>query len=162
MISIDKTAKISALCDIEDSVKGSKIIIGANSVIDSFVKIKPAGGLGDLIIGEKVIINAGCVIYTGNGIIMGNNISVASNCTFAPTNHQFIDKNKLINHQGFCQSKGGIIIEDDVWIGANCVILDGAIIRRGAVIGAGSTVRGEITEYTINVGNPLRIIQHRK
>ena len=94
MISIDKTAKISALCDIEDSVKGSKIIIGANSVIDSFVKIKPAGGLGDLIIGEKVIINSGCVIYTGNGIIMGNNISVASNCTFAPTNHQFIDKNK--------------------------------------------------------------------
>ena len=147
MISIDKTAKISALCDIEDSVKGSKIIIGANSVIDSFVKIKPAGGLGDLIIG---------------GIIMGNNISVASNCTFAPTNHQFIDKNKLINQQGFCQSKGGIIIEDDVWIGANCVILDGAIIRRGAVIGAGSTVRGEITEYTINVGNPLRVIQHRK
>lgn len=146
MISIDKTAKISALCDIEDSVKGSKIIIGANSVIDSFVKIKPAGGLGDLIIGEKVIINSGCVIYTGNGIIMGNNISVASNCTFAPTNHQFIDKNKLINQQGFCQSKGGIIIEDDVWIGANCVILDGAIIRRGAVIGAGSTVRGEITE----------------
>ena len=130
MISIDKTAKISALCDIEDSVKGSKIIIGANSVIDSFVKIKPAGGLGDLIIGEKVIINSGCVIYTGNGIIMGNNISVASNCTFAPTNHQFIDKNKLINQQGFCQSKGGIIIEDDVWIGANCVILDGAIIRR--------------------------------
>ena len=149
MISIDKTAKISALCDIEDSVKGSKIIIGANSVIDSFVKIKPAGGLGDLIIGEKVIINSGCVIYTGNGIIMGNN-------------HQFIDKNKLINQQGCCQSKGGIIIEDDVWIGANCVILDGAIIRRGAVIGAGSTVRGEITEYTINVGNPLRVIQHRK
>ena len=162
MISIDKTAKISALCDIEDSVKGSKIIIGANSVIDSFVKIKPAGGLGDLIIGEKVIINSGCVIYTGNGIIMGNNISVASNCTFAPTNHQFIDKNKLINQQGFCQSKGGIIIEDDVWIGANCVILDGAIIRRGAVIGAGSTVRGEITEYTINVGNTLRVIHHIK
>lgn len=162
MINIDKTAKISPLCDIEDSVKGSKIIIGANSVIDSFVKIKPAGGLGDLIIGEKVIINSGCVIYTGNGIIMGNNISVASNCTFAPTNHQFIDKNKLINQQGFCQSKGGIIIEDDVWIGANCVILDGAIIRRGAVIGAGSIVRLEIPEYSVNVGNPLRIIQHRK
>lgn len=162
MINIDKTAKISPLCDIEDSVKGSKIIIGANSVIDSFVKIKPAGGLGDLIIDEKVIINSGCVIYTGNGIIMGNNISVASNCTFAPTNHQFIDKNKLINQQGFCQSKGGIIIEDDVWIGANCVILDGAIIRRGAVIGAGSIVRLEIPEYSVNVGNPLRIIQHRK
>ena len=162
MISIDKTAKISALCDIEDSVKGSKIIIGANSVIDSFVKIKPAGGLGDLIIGEKVIINSGCVIYTGNGIIMGNNISVASNCTFAPTNHQFIDKNKLINQQGFCQSKGGIIIEDDVWIGANCVILPGVHVGYGAVVAAGSVVTKNVPSYALVAGVPAKVIKYRE
>ena len=161
MISIDKTAKISALCDIEDSVKGSKIIIEANSVIDSFVKIKPAGGLGDLIIGEKVIINSGCVIYTGNGIIMGNNISVASNCTFAPTNHQFIDKNKLINQQGFCQSKGGIIIEDDVWIGRDVTFTPGRHVKMGSVIGACCLLCKDFPEYSIIGGNPSKLIRSR-
>jgi acetyltransferase-like isoleucine patch superfamily enzyme len=49
-------------------------------------------------------------------------------------------------------------VEDDVWIGANSVILDGAIIRRGAVVGAGSLVRGEVASYSIVAGNPLRQI----
>ena len=57
---------------------------------------------------------------------------------------------------------GGIVIEDDVWIGANCVILDGAILRQGCVIGAGAIVRGEIAAYTVHAGNPLRQIGMRQ
>ena len=48
MIKIHDTAKVSENCDIEDSVKGSMIEIGAFSNIDSFVKIKPAGGSGNI------------------------------------------------------------------------------------------------------------------
>ncbi len=59
-----------------------------------------------------------------------------------------------MNSQGF--TSRGIVIEDDVWIGAGCVFLDGAIVRKGAVIGAMSLVRGEIAAYSINAGNPLR------
>ena len=58
-------------------------------------------------------------------------------------------------------SKGGIVIEDDVWIGANCTILDGATLRKGCIIGAGSLVRGEVPEYSIQTGNPLRRIGTR-
>jgi acetyltransferase-like isoleucine patch superfamily enzyme len=47
------------------------------------------------------------------------------------------------------------VIEDDVWIGANCVLLDGALLRRGCVIGAGSLVRGEVEAYSVQAGNPL-------
>ena len=162
MIDIHSTAKVSALTDIEDSVKGSQIIIGANTVIDSFVKVKPAGGLGDLIIGEFCTINSGCVIYTGNGIHIGNNVAIAANCTLAPVNHEYEKKNVLIREQGFKESKGGIVIEDDVWIGANCVLLDGATLRQGCVIGAGSIVRGEIKPYSINVGTPLTVMGWRK
>ncbi len=61
-------AGVSPHCDIEDSVRGSRIVVGARSVIDSFVKIKPTGGSGDLVIGEHSVINSGCVLYTGNGI----------------------------------------------------------------------------------------------
>ena len=59
-------------------------------------------------------------------------------------------------------SKGGIIIEDDVWIGANTVILDGAVIRKGVVVGAVSVVRDqELMPYGVYAGNPLKLIKMR-
>lgn len=161
MIEIDQNARISPLADIEDSVRGTLIRIGAGSVIDSFVKVKPAGGEGDLIIGENVVVNSGCVFYTGNGISIGNHVAIAANCTFAPVNHAYANRNELIMNQGFLSSKGGILIEDDVWIGANCVILDGAVIRKGCVIGAGSIVRGELEAYGVYGGQPLIKIKER-
>ena len=161
MLDIHPDARVSALADIEDSVRGSRIVVGARSVIDSFVKIKPAGGSGDVVIGESTIINSGCVLYTGNGIRIGNQVSIAANCTFAPVNHAFHSRNVPIQQQGFAPSKGGIVIEDDVWIGANCVLLDGAVLRRGCVVGAGSIVRGELAEYSVHAGQPLKLMGMR-
>ena len=161
-IVIDTTASISSYADIEDSVRGTLIQIGANSVVESFVKIKPVGGTGDAIIGDNVYINSGCSIYTGNGLKIGNNVSIASNCVFAPVNHEVREKSILIQKQGFQASKGGIEIEDDVWIGAGSIILDGAILRRGCVIGAMSLVRSEIPAYSIQAGNPLSLIGWRE
>jgi len=160
-IIIDPSARISKLADIEDSIRGTKIVIGANSFVDSFVKIKPVGGAGDVLIGKSTYINSCCVLYSGNGITIGDYVSIAANCTFAPVNHQFKDRNKLIQQQGFTSSKGGIVIEDDVWIGAGCVLLDGCILRRGCVIGAMSLVRGEVPAYSINAGNPLQSLGYR-
>ncbi len=161
MLQIDPSARISPLADIEDSVRGSCIAVGAHSVIDSFVKVKPAGGSGDLLIGEHVVINSGCVLYTGQGITIGNHVAIAANCTLAPVNHAYQDKHRLIREQGFLPGKGGIVIEDDVWVGANCVLLDGAVLRRGCVVGAGSIVRGELAAYTIYAGQPLRVVGER-
>jgi virginiamycin A acetyltransferase len=154
-IEIHPSATVSPHADIEASLRGTRIAIGAGSVIDSFVKIKPAGGTGDVVIGERVTINSGCVIYTGNGLRIGNDVAIAANCVFAPVNHAYEKKDVLIRDQRFKPSKGGIIIEDDVWIGAGCVLLDGAILRRGCVIGAMSLVRGEVPAYSIQAGNPL-------
>lgn len=161
-IEIAPTARISPLADIEDSARGTRIIIGAGATIDSFVKFKPAGGSGDVVIGERTVINSGCVIYTGNGVKIGNDVAVAANCVFAPVNHAYDRRDLLIREQRFRPSKGGIVIEDDVWIGAGCVLLDGAVVRKGSVIGAMSLVRGEVAAYSINVGNPLRLIGWRK
>jgi virginiamycin A acetyltransferase len=162
MIDIHTDAKISALADIEDSVRGSRITVGAHSMIDSFVKIKPAGGSGDVVIGTHTYINSGCVLYTGNGITIGNHVAIAANCTLAPVNHSYRERSKLISEQGFLPSKGGIFIEDDVWIGANCIILDGAILRRGVVVAAGTIVRGELAAYGIYAGSPIECKGMRK
>ena len=161
MIEIHPSACVSRLADIEDSVRGSRITVGANSIIDSFVKIKPAGGSGDLVVGERVVINSGCVLYTGHGIIIGNDVAIAANCTFAPVNHAYCEKSRLIREQGFLPSKGGIVVEDDVWIGANCILLDGAILRQGCVVAAGSIVRGELARYTVYAGSPLVPVKER-
>jgi virginiamycin A acetyltransferase len=161
MLVINPSARVSPLADLEDSVRGSRIEIGPDVVIDSFVKIKPAGGMGDVFIGAGSQINSGCVLYTGNGITIGSNVLVAANCTFAPTNHAYQDRERLIRDQRFLQSRGGIVVEDDVWIGSNSVLLDGAIVRRGAVIGAGSLVRGTVEAYKVVAGSPLRVIGQR-
>lgn len=156
MIELHPDARISPLADIEDSLRGSRIVIGAGSVIDSFVKIKPTGGAGDVIIGVGSYVNSGCVLYSGNGIHIGDKVAIAANCTLAPVNHAYRDKSRPIREQGFLLGKGGILIEDDVWIGANCVILDGARIRRGVVVAAGSVVRGELKAFGIYAGTPLQ------
>lgn len=159
-IEIHPDAKISTLADIEDSVRGTCIVIGPRSTIDSFVKIKPAGGSGGVFIGSDSKINSGCVIYTGNGVQIGNGVLVAANTTFASTNHVYERRDIPIFRQG--HAKGlGIIIEDDVWIGANCVILDGAYIGKGAIVAAGSVVRGKLESYCVYGGIPARKIKDR-
>jgi acetyltransferase-like isoleucine patch superfamily enzyme len=161
MLRISPSAHISPLADIEDSTRGTLIEIGDQVSIDSFVKIKPAGGTGDLRIGANTTINSGCVFYTGNGIVIGRRCAIAANCTFAPVNHAISDRSVPIIAQGFMPSRGGIRLEDDVWIGANVVVLDGAVLQRGCVVGAGSVVRGEIPPYAICVGAPARVIRYR-
>ena len=156
MLKIAVTARISSLAHIEDSVCGTVIDIGPNVFVDSFVRIRPVGGLGDIVIGSDCDINSGCVLFSGNGITMGRNVLIGPNCTFAPTNHAYHLRSTPLRHQSFLPSKGGIMIEDDVWVGANTTILDGSVLRQGCVIGAGSLVRGEVEAYSINSGNPLR------
>ncbi|HRA87070.1 MAG TPA: acyltransferase [Planctomycetaceae bacterium] len=155
MLEADPAAKISHLADIDVSTQGTRIIVGAYSVIDSFVRIKCAGGIADVVIGEKCYINSGTVIYSGNGVRMGNHVLIAANCTLAPVNHAYRDRQRLIIEQRFLPTRGGILIEDDVWIGAGSVILDGAILRRGVVVGACSLVRGELDAYGIYSGQPV-------
>jgi acetyltransferase-like isoleucine patch superfamily enzyme len=161
MLMISPHARISPLADIEDSVRGSKIVIEDGVVIDSFVKIKPAGGEGDIVIGRNCSINSGVVMYIGNGIEIGANVAIGANSTLAPTNHEYHSADTLIRDQRFMASRGGVVIEDDVWIAANVVLLDGAHLGKGCVVGAGSLVRGKLPPYSVNVGTPTRIIGYR-
>ena len=157
VIEIAATARVSPLADIEDSARGTRIVLGEGVVIDAFVKIKPAGGSGDVEIGAGSVINSGCVLYTGNGIRIGANVLIAANCTLAPVDHEYADPDRPIRDQGFRPSRGGIEIGADVWVGANVVLLDGARLGTGCVVGAGSLVRGELPDYCIARGVPARV-----
>lgn len=92
---------------------------------------------------------------------IGKNCAIAPNCTIIGVNHNFSRIDIPIKQQGV-SNRGGIIIEDDVWIGANCVVLDGVTIGMGSVIGGGSIVTKDIPPYSVAVGNPCKVIKSRK
>jgi acetyltransferase-like isoleucine patch superfamily enzyme len=160
-VEIAKSARVSRLADIEPPARGTTIVIGEEVTIDSFVKIKPLGGPGDVVIGAGSAVHAGCVIYSGHGVSIGEGVVISAHCTLAPLNHAFQARDVTIQDQGFSPSRGGVVIEDDVWIGAHAVLLDGAIVREGCVVGAGALVRGELPPYSVSRGVPARVVADR-
>jgi virginiamycin A acetyltransferase len=143
-------------------MRGSRLVVGENVTIDAFVKIKFVGGLGDVLIGADSYINSGVVIYSGNGVHIGKGSMIAANTTIAATNHEFRARAKTILEQRFMPSRGGVVVEEDVWVGVNCALLDGAVLRKGCVVGAGSVVNCELPAYSISVGTPARTVGFRE
>lgn len=115
-------------------------------------------GLHEVSIGKNSLVNQYSCIY-GHALI-GENVMIAPHVMLAGGYHNTSRTDIPIMLQGD-GSKGPIIIEDDVWIGANTVIMDGVTIGKGSVIGAGSVVTKNIEPYKIAFGNPAKISKSR-
>jgi acetyltransferase-like isoleucine patch superfamily enzyme len=152
---------ISETAVIHASKRGSRIVLGAHTEIYDHVVIRCVGGAGDIVMGEHGYINPGCVLYSGNGIRFGDYVLLAPGVKVVPTNHAFGSREIPIRHQGFMEAKGGVVIDDDVWVGANAVLLDGTQIGRGAIIAAGAVVSGCVPAYEIWGGVPAKKIRDR-
>ena len=83
------------------------------------------------------------MIYGGAGVHIGNYVTVAPHCMIASGNHDFI-QTELPMQIAENLSKKPIVIEDDVWIGANSTITDGVRIGKGTVVGANSVVTKDV------------------
>lgn len=92
--------------------------------------------------------------------IIGDNVMMGPNVCIFTANHAFDRIDIPMNQQGLTKEKP-VIIEDDVWIGANVTILPGVKISRGAIVGAGAVVTKNIPQYAIVGGNPARVIKYR-
>jgi len=113
---------------------------------------------GKLSSGHDVSIGPNNTIY---GVVeMGAYTMTGPGCAFVSGNHGFADLDTPMMLQA-CHSKGKIVIEEDVWIGANCVVLDGVEIGQGSIIGAGSVVTKNVEPYSIVIGNPARLLRKR-
>ena len=160
-VVIDPTARVSPDAKLYPSTRGTKIVIGPGVTIEAFAMIRCVGGAGDVEIGEDTIINPFCVLYSGNGIRIGRDVLIAPSVQIVPTNHEFARRDIPIRAQRFRPSRGGVDIGDDCWVGAGAVLLDGARIGRGAIVGAGSVISGEIAPWEIWGGNPARKLKVR-
>ncbi|WP_288280689.1 acyltransferase [uncultured Prevotella sp.] len=127
--------------------------LGQNSVVDSYSCINNA--VGDVIIGDHTRIGIHNTII--GPVTIGSHVNLAQGITVTALNHNFSDTTKRIDEQGI--STNPVTIEDDVWIGANAVILPGVTIGQHAVVAAGAVVTADVPANTVVGGVPARIIK---
>ena len=131
----------------------NKFEIGSKSIIEDFATIN--NGVGDVLIGNNTGVGLSNVII--GPVKLGNYVMLAQNIVISGLNHGYEDVTLPPRIQKVVTKQ--IIIEDDVWIGANCVVTAGVTIGKHAVIGAGSVVTKNIPEFSVAVGNPARVIK---
>ncbi len=114
---------------------------------------------GTITFGDYSGVGEGVNIYGHGNVTVGKNCLIAMGSCILSSNHSIPNIHSTINSQPDILLP--TLIEDDVWIGANSVILGGITIGKGAVIAAGSVVHKDIPPYAIAAGNPVRIIKYR-
>ena len=127
--------------------------LGKNSVIESFSCINNA--VGDVLIGDYTRIGMHNTVI--GPVTIGNHVNLAQGITITALNHNFTDKEKRIDEQGI--STSAVNIGDDIWIGANAVILPGVTIGHHAVIAAGAVVNKDVPAHTLVAGVPAKVIK---
>lgn len=113
-----------------------KIRVEANFYCDYGVNIQASAG---------VYLNHNVTILDGALVQFGENVLVGPNTVIASTSHA---KDHIKRRAGECVSRP-IIIENDVWIGANVTVLGGVTIGEGAIVGAGVVVRNDLAPFTV-------------
>lgn len=137
------------------------IEIGDNTYIERFCVITTGvGETGCVKVGSNCSIGPGTAIYGQGGVTIGNNVMIAPQGYIVASSHLFHDIDRPICEQGFIAK--GVVVEDDVWLGAGVKVLDGVRIGKGSIIGAGAVVNRDIEPYSIAVGIPARVIKKRK
>lgn len=127
--------------------------LGAHSTIEDFATIN--NGMGPVRIGSHSFIGLSNVVI--GPVSIGNHVILAQHIVLSGLNHGYEDVHTPI-HEQKCQVKP-IIIEDECWIGANCVITAGVRIGRHAVVAAGSVVTKDVPAYSVVAGNPARLLK---
>ena len=130
-----------------------RFALGKGSVVESFCCINNA--VGDVIIGDHTRIGLHNTII--GPVTIGNHVNLAQGITVTALNHNFSETGKRIDEQGV--STAPIAISDDVWIGANAVILPGVTIGSHSVVAAGAVVTKDVPDGCIVAGVPAKIIK---
>lgn len=111
-------------------------------------------------IGEHCNLSERSFITGGGGVTLGNYVGLGPDVKIWSVNHRFDDPDVPWLTQGY--DKKPVVIEDDVWLGANCFVMPGVTIGKGAIISAGSILMKSVPPYAIIAGNPGRVVGWRK
>jgi virginiamycin A acetyltransferase len=157
---------IDASAHINKSKLYTRVEIGARAVLDDC----NIGGHAKVVIGERSILTGPVRIIADK-----NPVSIGKYCSLAPGVilwEPLHDMTRLSSYfvaaslfgessERDTISKGPVTIGNDVWIGAQAIVVSGVSIGDGAVVGAGSVVTHDVPAYAIVVGVPARILKYR-
>lgn len=130
-----------------------KFSLGRRSVVESYACINNA--VGDVIIGDHTRIGLHCTVI--GPVTIGSHVNLAQGITVTALNHNFEDAGLRIDEQGV--STKAVTIGDDVWIGANAVILPGVTIGRHVVVAAGAVVTKDVPDHSLVAGVPAKVVK---
>ena len=136
----------------EAAIFTTRLVMGEQSWIAGHALVR-----GDVTLGAHCTVNSYAAI--SGKVTCGDGVRIASHASIVGFNHGFDDPDQPIWRQK--HESLGIVIEDDVWVGANAVIVDGVRIGRGAVIAAGAVVTRDVPEMAIVAGVPARVVRRR-
>jgi acetyltransferase-like isoleucine patch superfamily enzyme len=118
---------------------------------------------GNITVGDNVGIGAHSTIHAigESGVTIGNNVVIGAYTYLVGGSHYHVDRTDIpISQQGL-DLKGGICIEDNVWLGARVTVLDGVTVGKDSIVGTGAVVTKDIPESAIAVGVPAEAVKFR-
>jgi acetyltransferase-like isoleucine patch superfamily enzyme len=146
-ITIGNRVGIDDGCLLDARGSGEEgISIGDDVVIarDTIIQAKVSG----IRIGSRCTISSQCQLSSSGGIQLGQAVMVGGQCYIGGGLYRTEDRTVPMRDQAL-YTRGPVIIEDDVWIGAGVTILDGVRIGTGSVVGAGAVVRDDLPAFTL-------------
>ena len=109
---------------------------------------------GGVTVGENTNINTGVVLDGRGGLQIGSKVNISPEALILTAEHD-------PRSPDFDGVRSAVVIGDRVWIAARAMVLPGSRVGEGAVVGAGSVVRGEVEPWSIVAGNPARKVGDR-
>ena len=110
-------------------------------------------------IGDDVDLAYGVIITASGGVTIGERTLIGYRSQILSANHRIPGGGGRIFGSG--HDKKPVVIEKDVWIGANCLVLPGVTVGEGAVVAGGSVVTKPVVPFTIVGGVPAKVISTR-
>ncbi|OMF32608.1 acetyltransferase [Paenibacillus sp. FSL H8-0548] len=154
---------------IVDIRNGGKIVMGNNVTLNSRnkgyhinmhspVKLYADRPNAEIIIGDNTRIHGTC-IHAYEKISIGKNCLIAANTQIIDGSGHDLSFDNPSNRINTIGDSNPVVIKNNVWIGANSIILPGVTIGEGSVIAAGSVVTRNIPPMVVAGGNPAKVIK---
>jgi len=132
---------------------GTLVMHGAVLHVYNFRGIPHSG----IAIGRDSLIGEYTVIRGQGGVTLGDRVYTSPLTQILAVNHVYDDPGRPFVEQGITAK--GIVVEDDVWVGAGAILTDGVRIGRGAVVAAGAVVTQDVPPHTVVAGVPARPVR---
>lgn len=157
---------MNTLEEFSDISENAKV---SNSILKTYARVKDYAELRDSYLGEYSYISQQSIVNKTN---VGKFVSIANGCYIGLWEHN----TEVSTHSFYLYEHSGHFVKgyknydkdiietnigNDVWVGANTVILKGIKISDGAIIGASAVVTKDVPPYAIAVGNPAKVLKYR-